>query len=190
MMPYFFLLILAFLSTHSLPKADDHAIYLSTLTLSDEIPGATPGTPILTVRVFSDDLRDAIRNAFPDQQSVSEETLCAQHRDQVNAYFSKHLILKTETRQATQSTHSSLSASSEEMQISLILTEMSRESDVITVSWFASLPKGCKTLTIKADYLMELFPTQTQMVTVKLNGSQQMLRLVHGKSLGGVVVTE
>ncbi len=119
MMPLFFILILAFLSTHSLPKENDHAIYLSTLTLSDKTPGATPGTPILTVRVFSDDLRDAIRNAFPDQQSVSEETLFTQHRDQVNAYFSKHLILNTKTSQATQSTHSSLSASSEEMQIPL-----------------------------------------------------------------------
>ena len=140
-----------------------HALYISTLTFDESPESNTKGR--LTARVFSDDLRDAVQLAFPSSVISSPDSLSSVHLDALESYFHHHLFVTIDG-----------------IRHNPVLVEAGSEADVTTLTWEVHLPDRMEALTLSADYLMEVFPDQTQMVTLRLGNDQRMFRLIRGAS--------
>lgn len=112
----------------------DHAIYVSVLEIESQQ---------IKVKVFSDDLNDALRN---DSSSVEE-------------YFQKKIKLRIN-----------------EQSINFNLKAVSEEGESQWITFEMEAPSGWNSFYLKADYLMELFPDQTNVVKV-MDKSTRYFRL-------------
>ena len=113
---------------------DDHAIYVSVLEIDSQQ---------LKVKVFSDDLHDALRN---DSSSIEE-------------YFQKKIKLHIN-----------------EQLIDFNLKEVSEEGESQWITFKMKTPAVWNSFYLQADYLMELFPDQTNVVKV-MDESTRYFRL-------------
>lgn len=105
-------------------EGNDHAVYISVLEIDNQQ---------MRVKVFSDDLADAIRN---DSSSIE-------------AYFQKKIKLKIN-----------------EQPIDFTLHEVSVEGDSHWITFNLYGPATWQTFALEADYFMELFGDQTNVVKV------------------------
>ncbi|WP_258102143.1 DUF6702 family protein [Marinoscillum pacificum] len=112
----------------------DHAIYVSVLEIESQQ---------LKVKVFSDDLNDALRN---DSSSIEE-------------YFQKKIKLRIN-----------------EQSINFNLKEVSEEGESQWITFEMKTPAEWHSFYLQADYLMELFPDQTNVVKV-MDESTRYFRL-------------
>ncbi|MEM9897420.1 MAG: DUF6702 family protein [Bacteroidota bacterium] len=118
----------------SLSIISDHAIYISVLEIDNQR---------MKVKVFSDNLNDAIRN---DANSIE-------------GYFQKKIKLKVN-----------------EMNVSFTLDEVTEEGDSYWITFKLSTPNKWNSFYLEADYFMELFPDQTNVVKV-IGEKPQFFRL-------------
>ncbi len=124
----------------------DHAIYLSLI----EIEEGEDDTSVL-VKVFTDDLQNAILNFSEDAKYEGDSSYCDVNRQLIQDYFNQHLRLKVET---------------EEEYLDFQKSEIKGDSYRI----YFTIPKtGWEEIEITADYFMELYPTQ-QNITIVTNG--------------------
>ncbi len=115
-----------------------HGIYLSVLEVSlDET------TISVEVKVFSDDLYDAIKNYRPGTQSTQDNIL----DEDLNAYFDHYLVLGDGADR-----------------IPLVLKRQRVEGDTRFLSFRGSRPENPSVLQLKAGYFFELFPMQQNIV--------------------------
>lgn len=119
---------------------EEHAIYLSTLKMDVQEQGVQ-----MTIKVFEDDLRDALRA----HHGYVIDTTSASFIDEVESYFVDHIKIDRSLKYAVD-------------HVSLV-----GDSFVISASSSQILDD---TIEIEADYFMELFPTQ-----------QNVLHFVHGE---------
>lgn len=105
----------------------DHAIYISVLEIDSQQ---------LKVKVFSDDLKDALRN---DSSSVE-------------AYFQKKINLHINNQP-----------------IRFVLKEVTEEGESQWITFLMETPSQWHSFNLKADYFMELFPDQTNVVKVRVD---------------------
>lgn len=126
-------------SLASMEAVDDHAIYLSTLKVEVDEQAVQ-----ITIKVFEDDLRDALRA----HHGHVIDTTSASFQAEVKAYFDRHLSI------------------GQDMDLTIERVSLIGDSYVITG---VDDQKIDGSLQIEADYFMELFPTQ-----------QNVLHLVHG----------
>lgn len=111
-------------------SVEDHAIYVSVLEIDHQE---------MKVKVFMDDLNDAIRN---DSSSIEE-------------YFQKKINLQTDDESVIFS-----------------FQEVTEEGEIYWITFKLEMPEEHGLVNLKADYLMELFPDQTNVV--KVNGKQSL----------------
>ena len=104
--------------------AADHAVYISVLEVRDQQ---------MTVKVFIDNLQDAVRN---DNSSIEE-------------YFQKKIRLQIDKKA-----------------IDFNLLEVSEEGDSYWITFKLDAPVMRRSFYLEADYFMELFPDQTNVVKV------------------------
>ena len=135
---------------HPIQKKPNHAIYLS-LTDIEIVEGEAK----LKVKVFSDDLRDALKNYQSTEYKPADlQNFFSLNQDLANEYFRAHFQIRVENVQAD-----------------LLIKGFSIEGDAHFINFSCALPQNFKDITVKADFLMELFPTQTNVVKLK-NGAQ------------------
>lgn len=120
---------------------EDHAIYLSTLKMEVKEQGIE-----ITIKVFEDDLRDALRA----HHGHIIDTTSASFQEEVDVYFTHHLNL------------------GKEMDFAVSDVSLVGDSFVITA---ADLQQLDSSVSIEASYFMELFPTQ-QNVLHFIHGEQ------------------
>lgn len=121
-------------------EVDDHAIYLSTLKMEVQEQGVQ-----ITIKVFEDDLRDVLRSYHGYVIDTTSTTFV----EEIDAYFTNHLKIGKSLEHSVDN-------------VSLV-----GDSFVISASINQALAASVE---IEADYFMELFPTQ-----------QNVLHFVHGE---------
>ena len=122
----------------------DHAIYLSTLEINvdqNEIE--------VVIKVFEDDLRDALRNFH----SRIMDTSAVLFPDYVAQYFDIHLEIKNG-----------------EMLIEPYQNSVKLVGDSYQIKMSAQIVEPIMLLQIQADYFMELFPTQQNVLNLTFEG--------------------
>ena len=111
----------------------DHALYLSPIKMKIEERHL-----IAEIHIFEDDLRDALRH-YSHSSALDWPGLEKYAKD----YMSAHFIIR-----------------SDEQLISLDFEISPIDTEVMSVKCRTDLPDNYKALSIEADYLMELFPLQ------------------------------
>ena len=141
-------MLFALLLSLSLLKSagDGHEIYLSVLEIN---------TGQMKVKVFTDNLQDAIRNDAQVLSSPDAATFLANHTAAIEAYFQKKIKLQIDERT-----------------VPFSLKEATLEGDSYWITFDLHPVNDWKSLYLEASYLMELFPDQKNIVKVMLERPQ------------------
>lgn len=138
--------------TSSSKDTNDHAIYISTVKIQHN---TSDSLAQITFNVFSDDLQDCLHHAFPKEEEIKTKSICELSPELINTYFNQHFQC-----QINQQHH----------KIQWLDCEALTESHLLTFQM--PCPANWEALQIKADFLMELFPTQSNVIQIK-NKDQQ-----------------
>lgn len=143
-------------STVSYERSTRHAIYVSVLEVKQ-------GS--IMVKVFADDLEDAIFNQAQQRPDLLSGN-CNQNKILISNYFEKHLMIKIDGK---------------EQGYRYLACEVNDISIWLTFD-FTSLSSWGE-VEITADYLMELFPTQSNVVSITYQTEKKMFRLTKGDTI-------
>ena len=146
---------LIFLVLMALFTSGDHAIYLSLVDLD-------LNAQKITIKVFSDDLEDCLKNFDPNFTSFEDAD---KNQEIVEKYFQQGLVLKI----------------NHEM-VALSFSAASIENDAHFLVFHFQYTKSISMVQVRADFFMELFPTQSNVINLKHDGEQLFLRLTKDKS--------
>lgn len=135
----------------------EHAIYLS-LT---EVNISSTANSQVRVKVFSDDLQNALRNFSDAYQHNGLQQYFEENKELAARYFDRHFALKVN-----------------QQRLDLLLTGHSIENDAHFIDFRFICPDPLQRLEVRADFLMELFPTQTNVVKITKNDQPLYLKLV------------
>lgn len=138
--------VFAFQEKATLP---DHALYLS----MTEITFTASGAGIVRIKVFSDDLQNALKN-FSDTYKPED----------LYHFFGKNQSLATEYFKA----HFQLSINGGKVNYQLSDFQIENDAHFITFQFIP--PSAVQSIRLEADFFMELFPTQTNVVKVSKAG--------------------
>lgn len=145
-----------------------HALHLSTFEIFETNDNATAK---LRLRVFQDDLRDAIKYANADLNVVSNEAFLDNRSAEIERYFQQHFQLVFDGKSSP-----------------ISLTDSQAENDVYWLHFDLVFPEKWETCTLQADYLMELFDDQSNIGTVILNNEKQFFRFIKGDAIFEIVL--
>ena len=144
LIPALFLLIC---SSFSYP----HAIYISVIELNK-----TPGNKIImNCKVFSDDLQSALRNYSSSYKHSPIDLVASSNAEIIPKYFNERLLVHLDG-----------------VRVLFKYNGYEQESDAHFLSFEGTFQSEPKEITIKADYFMELFPDQSNVI--KLNWSEEV----------------
>ena len=134
-----------------LPALEPHALYIG---MVDVAQGSTPRTLNVRVRVFADDLQSCVRSAFPEQYVADRpEGWPGKNREVVARYFRQHLWFSTGGKKGA-----------------LRLKSIRLEGELYWLSLEADCAAKWTTLEAHADFFMEVFPSQSNMVQLSRGG--------------------
>lgn len=133
------MMINLFLNLHLL-----HAIYIGFVQIT---PINDTGSFALEIRVFQDDFQDALRNLAGKTVLIKPDRPTPNLEHWISTYFNQHIELMID-REATQFTFQSIEAVNE---VYILKFQFENNS-----KW--------QTLSLKADFLMELYPQQSNVV--------------------------
>lgn len=150
-----FLILVLVLSAFRSPE---HAIYLSLTEIAIE-----EDTSSLRVKVFSDDLQNALRNFGGSYQHQNLENFFGLNQPLAAQYFQEHLQIRIDG-----------------IPVALSLKSHSIENDAHFITFHFPSRDMPEKIQIKADFLMELFPTQTNVIKVQLNQEHKYLKCTKG----------
>lgn len=134
------LLLIPFLLLTASHTRSDHALYLSVLEIDKQQ---------MKVKVFIDDLQDAIKYDSDSPIQSDEERFLLINRPLIQEYFQKKIQLQVN-----------------EQRVDFNLDKTSTEGGSYWVSFTLESPEKWQSLSLKASYLMELFPDQTNVVKI------------------------
>ncbi len=128
-----------------------HALYLS----MTEIELSADGTGNIEVKVFSDDLQNALRNYSSAYQPADLENFFDKNKGLAGQYFRTHLrlLLNEDT-------------------VKYQLVDYDIESNAHFITFHFTTPPDALSLSLEADFFMELFPTQNNVIKVNKAGEQ------------------
>lgn len=136
--------------------ASFHAIYLSVIDI--KVDSANQVADV-SVKVFTDDLQDAVRN-FGASVQASEEQFPAANVEIITKYFQEHLRISV----------------NQELR-PLTYVSARKENDAYFIDFAISIDVELKSVEVLADYFMELFPTQSNVVKMDMNSEKSFARL-------------
>lgn len=163
----FFWLGLMYLDT-----VQPHAIYISVIEIQHE---ASKDHASVVIKVFTNDFEDVLYNHSdkPDRPGkrlqLSKADVCDSNKEIINNYFEEHLQM-------------SVNGKSAEFQFK----SCEINDDSIWLTFSMSCMANWNNFMIKADYLMELFPTQTNVVNLKEGGEKRFLKLTVDEKEGRI----
>lgn len=133
------------LMTAPLSEGDNHALYLSMTEVNVKKDSLQ-----VVIKVFSDDLRDALKNHDSSKFKPGDlSNFFSINKSIATNYFNDKFKLLADTSRLT-----------------LSLEDHSVEGDIHFIIFKSRFSKTIKTLTADATFLMELFPTQVNVVKV------------------------
>ena len=148
--------------------AIDHAIYLAVIELDHG--GGGPSAQA-TVKVFTDDMQDALRNAFGEEfRAVGEADFCVRLSGQAGAYFAEHFTCRINGRPAP-----------------LTLKNCTLEGDVYLLQFDMECPERWEKLEVEADFFMELFPTQSNVLSILHGEERGFFRLTKKDPVASII---
>ena len=150
---------LIFLTVAAPLFSEDHAIYLSLVDVD-------LNAQKITIKVFSDDLEDCLKNFDPNYTLIKDSS---RNQEKLENYFQQRLLLAINGESVIFS-----------------FSGASVENDAHFLVFSFQYPKSISTVKVKADFFMELFPTQSNVINLKNGQEQLFLRLTKGKSEGQV----
>lgn len=136
-------------------KEEAHAIYISVLELNQT-------TKTLTIKVFANDFSDVLFNLSNQRVNLLKED-CQQYQELIQQYFNSHLVIKVDGTI-----------------LQPVLQSCEINDTSIWLHFAFSTADTWKKLELKADYLMELFPTQSNIVNLMYKEEKKMFRLTKG----------
>ncbi len=136
------------------PVASDHAVYISVVEITEER---------VQVKVFTDDLQNAIRNYDSNYRQVSDGQFCSENRLLIQRYFQSHLTIKINGQP-----------------IVLRYTSASKEGDSYWVSFDMPQMGIWQSIEVTDKHFMELFPTQANIIKI-MAGKQRFCKLTVNK---------
>ena len=139
--------------------SSDHAIYLGVIQVLHE---KAQERAEVNVKVFTDDMQNALRNAFEDYEVIPEEEICARQQGLLAAYFAEHLNFD-------------VNGTGVEMN----LKSCTKENDVYWLIFDMPCPAHWSKLHVEADFFMELFPTQSNVVSLHHGEERRFFRLTN-----------
>ncbi len=148
--PLMALILLGFLFLSA--QWSDHALYIGVIQIEHQEDTALS---TMDIKVFSDDLQNALKNEFDWKQLPKVSVACDAHTNAIEQYFQNHLTISINKEP-----------------ISITLQDCTNNTEVYILSYTLSTPKKWETLTLKADFLMELFPTQTNVLQVQYQSAK------------------
>jgi hypothetical protein len=154
MMAFLFVVLTFFVP--SLP-AIDHEFYVSVIEVSHS---EQTQTVRFKCRIFSDDLQTGLQSEFDLASTPPLQGLCTDQKDHLTQFFSNHVTV------AINGIDKEINA-----------LNCSSDGDVHTLEWQVDSVARIYTLKLKADYLMDVYPGQTQMVQFSSGEQKRTLRL-------------
>lgn len=134
-----------------------HAIYIGIIDIAHPL---NKDETFITLKIFQDDLKDAIKNTIPDKKIKADVPFFDTYKNDIEKYFQKHLNIEVN-----------------QQSLFLILEKGQQEGDVFYLHLKAKCPENWKGVKIKADFLMELFPTQSNILYLKNGENKQFGRM-------------
>lgn len=125
----------------------DHALYIGVIKIEHQEDTALT---TMDIKVFSDDLQNALKNEFGWKELPNISIACEEHTDVLLQYFQNHLSLFINNKP-----------------VSLALQTCKNDSEVYILRYTFAAAKKWTSLTLQADFLMELFPTQSNVLQVQ-----------------------
>lgn len=122
------------------PSKERHAVYISVV----EIEAKT-----IRIKVFSDDLRDAIRNHTGITSDSSTTNYCDRYQNEIQQYFYQKLTLTIN-----------------ESNVAFQYKESSEEGDSYWITFGFTKEEDWKSVKVEDKHFMELFPTQSNIIKV------------------------
>jgi len=157
MLNFLITIAIAFSTTTSYSVVEPHDFFVSVIEVKHE-KGNEETT--FRFRIFSDDLQVGLQSEFELGAPPALDGICNDTEDQLQEFLNNHISIRingAETRPSR--------------------VDCTSESDVHEVTWHIDSSPEWETLEIKADYLMDVYPGQTQMVHVTESGQKRTLRL-------------
>ncbi len=144
-----FPIVLLLIITASRPA--DHALYIGVINIEHQ-----EGTSIskMAIKVFSDDLQNGLKNEFNWKELPNLSVACDVHSIALQQYFQNHLTIWINKEP-----------------VYLQLQTCENNSEVYLLSYTFSTPSKWQSLDLQADFLMELYPTQSNVLQVKYKAS-------------------
>lgn len=141
----------------------DHAIYLSVAEVVHE-QGKTDAQ--IKIKVFTNDMEDALLNEFRQKIGLSDTALFGANKKYIQQYFSQHIELTIDNKKQN-----------------LNLSRAELTGDAIWFYFDTICAINWKEVTVKADYLMELFPTQSNVISIEHSSKKQFIRLTNNNKI-------
>lgn len=134
-----------------------HAIYISVVEISHE---SNTELATLKVKVFMDDLEDAIENEFRERVSLSQSALDSKNKNLVSRYVNGHLAFHVGS-----------------IKLNWELQGLENVGDAGWFSFRATCPEEWTQVQVFGDFLTELFPAQTNVFSVNHAGDKRLFKL-------------
>jgi len=157
--------VLALPPFHSSAHAIDHAIYLSVV----EIDHSAGGSASIKIKVFTNDMEDALKNEFQKSINLVEPGACESNKIEIVNYFAKHFL-----------------CSINGTDVSLSFRSCELTGDAIWFHFEVACPPNWNEIKITADYFLELFPTQSNVVSINHDNKKKFIRLTQSNVTGVV----
>lgn len=140
------------------PGSVPHALYLSVVQIDHQGPGTD--TQVL-IKVFSNDLEDVIRAAYPKQYLAAQPaTFCTANKVAIGQYFQSKLRFDV---------------NGTDRELSFLRGEW--ENEVYWLHFKLRVPEAWRSLSVRASHFMEIFSTQSNVIQVKYLAERRFARL-------------
>jgi len=140
-----------------LVKNYSHAIYISVVEIEHKDLG---NNAKIMIKVFTDDFKDAIMNASKKRIDFSKGNKCSDNKSVIEEYFNKHF--KTTINDKL---------------LSISFNSCELNGDSVWLYFDMDCPANWKDISVTADFLMELFPKQSNIVSIYHGNDKRFLRL-------------
>lgn len=158
-----FLILFVLTAFQPTNQVEEHALYIGIIKIEHE-PNQEGAT--MTMRVFSDDLKSALRNVF-GYESISEKpSFCDDYENYINQYFKKRFTC-TINKQA----------------INYRLSSCDRTEEISDLEFLLECPPNWDSAKVEAEFFMELFPNQSNIVKINCGNTKRFGRATKGNEV-------
>ncbi len=149
-----------------LNSVQPHAVYISVIDIRHEVSSDQAS---FVIKVFTNDFEDALYNHSDKRLQLSNADACDLNNAVISSYFEKHLQIQVNGKE-TVYRFAGCEINDDSIWLTFSMTCMANWND----------------FSIKADYLMELFPTQTNIVNLHESGEKRFLKLTLDEKEGRI----